>query len=126
MKAGSDWATAGVADASVADPASPGRVVIDGAALPRVLGGTGHDAVPVQVAARSVGMLKDLPVPEVVGEAWGASSVVAAVAEEEEEEGEASSASASASSSTAAPTASAEGKATERPGVVSLTATAAL
>lgn len=38
VKAGSDWATAGVADASVADPASPGRVVIDGAALPRVLG----------------------------------------------------------------------------------------
>lgn len=114
VKAGSDWASAGVA--------IDGSVVIDGASLPRVLGGTGPDAVPVQVAARSVGILKDLPVPAVDPPAWGVSAGGGEEVKEEEgkEEEEASAASASA----AAP--AAEGKATEqRSGVVSLTATAA-
>lgn len=116
VKAGSDWATAGVGG-----DADNAVLLIDGAYLPRVLGGTGPDAVPVQVAARSMGILKDLPVPA-VDEPWG---VVSADAEGEKEEKE-EEASASAASASSAPAATAEGKATERSGAVSLTATAAL
>lgn len=87
MKAGTDWASAGVADASaLEDPLSRRVAFIDGAALPKVLGGTGPDAVPVQVAARSVGILKDLPVPA-VDEPWGSAAAAAAAAAEAEKRG---------------------------------------
>ena len=124
VKAGGDWAAAAAAAA------------VDAASLPRVLGGTGPDAVPVQVAARAVGILRELPVPA-VDEPWGvvAADAEASEAEKEKKGKEEAPASASASASAsaahaaaAAAAAAAEGKTTEqeRSGVVSLTATAAL